>query len=104
MPTSLVGRRMTTAEEREVENNKKEEGREEGRRRNAEEDDEEDKEKERRQRILDHGAGSRLRPNIGRQRNNPASAIAVLAATMRRAAEGCQAMACTDTHRTNYGA
>ncbi|CAK0896273.1 unnamed protein product [Prorocentrum cordatum] len=67
-------------------------------------DDEEDKEKERRQRILDHGAGSRLRPNIGRQRNNPASAIAVLAATMRRAAEGCQAMACTDTHRTNYGA
>ncbi|CAK0896264.1 unnamed protein product [Prorocentrum cordatum] len=91
MPTSLVGRRMTTAEEREVENNKKE-------------DDEEDKEKERRQRILDHGAGSRLRPNIGRQRNNPASAIAVLAATMRRAAEGCQAMACTDTHRTNYGA
>ncbi|CAK0896268.1 unnamed protein product [Prorocentrum cordatum] len=58
MPTSLVGRRMTTAEEREVENNKK--------------DDEEDKEKERRQRILDHGAGSRLRPNIGRQRNKPA--------------------------------
>ncbi|CAK0896263.1 unnamed protein product [Prorocentrum cordatum] len=35
-------------------------------------DDEEDKEKERRQRILDHGAGSRLRPNIGRQRNKPA--------------------------------
>ncbi|CAK0896266.1 unnamed protein product [Prorocentrum cordatum] len=96
MPTSLVGRRMTTAEEREVENNKKA---------NDEDiDDEEDKEKERRQRILDHGAGSRLRPNIGRQRNNPASAIAVLAATMRRAAEGCQAMACTDTHRTNYGA